>query len=41
MALVVPVAVCCDGFHDLGGGAPAFLRSLPDVAGRELLSCLT
>ena len=40
MALVFPVTACCDGFHDLCGGAPAFLGSLPDVAGCELYFCL-
>ena len=36
MTLVFPVAACCDGLHDLRGGAPAFLGSLADVAGGEL-----
>ena len=37
LALVFPVMARRDGFHYLRGPAPAFLRSLPDIAGRKLL----
>jgi hypothetical protein len=40
MALVFPVAARRDGFQYLRGRTPAFLRSLPDIAGRKFFSCL-
>ena len=40
MAVVLPPALFCDGFEDLGSSAPALLGCLWEVADGEFLSGL-